>query len=25
LLVLVLLIAPGIYLAYRWVTSHRSR
>jgi membrane protein DedA with SNARE-associated domain len=25
LLVLLLLIAPGIYLAYRWVTSHRSR
>jgi len=25
LLVLLLLVAPGIYLAYRWVTSHRSR
>jgi undecaprenyl-diphosphatase len=25
LLVLLLLIAPGLYLAYRWVTSHRSR
>ena len=25
LLVLLLLIAPGIYLTYRWVTSHRSR
>jgi membrane protein DedA with SNARE-associated domain len=24
LLVLLLLIAPGIYLAYRWVTTHRS-
>jgi membrane protein DedA with SNARE-associated domain len=25
LLVLLLLIAPGVYLAYRWATSHRSR
>jgi membrane protein DedA with SNARE-associated domain len=25
LLVLLLLIAPGVYLTYRWATSHRSR
>ena len=25
LLVLLLLIAPGVYLAYRWATAHRSR
>ena len=25
LLILLLLIAPGVYLAYRWATSHRSR
>ena len=25
LLVLVLLVAPGVYFAYRWATSHRSR
>jgi membrane protein DedA with SNARE-associated domain len=25
LLVLLLLVAPGIYFAYRWATSHRSR
>jgi membrane protein DedA with SNARE-associated domain len=25
LLVLLLLIAPGVYLTYRWTTSHRSR
>ena len=25
LLVLLLLIAPGVYLAYRWATSHKSR
>ena len=25
LLVLMLLVAPGVYFAYRWATSHRSR
>jgi membrane protein DedA with SNARE-associated domain len=25
LLVLLLLVAPGVYLTYRWATSHRSR
>jgi membrane protein DedA with SNARE-associated domain len=25
LLVLLLLVAPGVYFAYRWATSHRSR
>ncbi len=25
LLVLVLLVAPGVYFTYRWATSHRSR
>jgi len=25
LITLLLLIAPGVYLAYRWATSHRSR
>jgi membrane protein DedA with SNARE-associated domain len=24
LLVLLLLLAPGVYLTYRWVTSHKS-
>jgi hypothetical protein len=25
LIILLLLIAPGVFLAYRWATSHRSR
>jgi membrane protein DedA with SNARE-associated domain len=25
LLILLLLMAPGVYLTYRWATSHRSR
>jgi outer membrane murein-binding lipoprotein Lpp len=25
LLVLLLLVAPGVYFAYRWATSHRKK